>query len=48
MVPIQVLQYSPLYWTDPEKFDPERLATFNLDLTLYRPTPLFRTLLGRL
>ena len=25
-VPISVLHYSPLYWTDPEKFDPERLA----------------------
>ena len=27
-IPIGVLHYSPLYWTDPEKFDPERLAKY--------------------
>ena len=26
-VPIGVLHFSPLYWTDPEKFDPERLVS---------------------
>ena len=27
-IPIGVLHYSPVYWTDPEKFDPERLAEY--------------------
>ena len=26
-VPIGVFHFSPLYWTDPEKFDPERLVS---------------------
>ena len=28
-VPISVLHHSPLYWKDPEKFDPERLMLTN-------------------
>ena len=29
IVPIALLHYSPLYWKDPEKFDPDRLAIVN-------------------
>ena len=28
VIPIALLHYSPLYWKDPEKFDPDRLALF--------------------
>ena len=27
IVPIVLLHHSPLYWKDPEKFDPDRLVT---------------------
>ena len=28
-VPISVLHHSPLYWKDPEKFDPDRLESYS-------------------
>ena len=28
-VPISVLHHSPLYWKDPEKFDPDRYGNVN-------------------
>ena len=39
VVPISLLQHSPLYWDDPEKFDPDRYiffkASINLMMTMF-------------
>ena len=35
VVPIVLLHYSPLYWKDPEKFDPGRLANCHGDIKFH-------------